>query len=813
MTSPLFRVIREEKRVEEVPDDGSPEDLMPTTFGEQGFSERDIEDWLEKAPRLLGEDLLIIQRQANPVDAGNLWPDLVAVDRQGALVIVELKQDWSGDNVYWQAVLYAAAYWKRCASEIIDLYSEYLHGDRAAAVERLKKHIGSQDEKDLKKRLNNRQRIVLVSREFYMSATTAVLWLRDHGLDVSCLKLTPYLGEEAEECYVSMTELVPELNSTDKPLAAEARKELLIPLRNIPNDDASAKLDSYRRRIRKFSWSVAAKLGDLLAPALVPPKTSYWASRVGDSRYFGFWYNHEPWNPNGFSFAIQVRVTEEGTAPFRVAALFQFHEDTARQGGVTEENIEELRKWMRKFTTASFGCTARELPDGWYEVNKTINVTLDREGAEQVAEMLATLVHDLYPRIEKTLGRHVPYERVGKLGSRPTFQLLPDENKAEDLTRTTFVTQGFSDELDRHDWLVSDASLLGEDLLVIQRDHCDMEGLRLWLDVLAVDRSGALVAVEIRLDWSGDSLYWEAPLHGATCSSRTPEQVIDLYEEYLGGDRTAAVEKLKDHTGSKDEGALKEKLNHRQRVLLVASAFAKEVTTTALWLQEHKIDVSCLQLTPYLDEETGECYVDRTNLLERDPEDLLTGLRVTQRQLAEHAAELHGLEGQDGQITKFSRAVADKVKDRIKPELWPSEADKLAQSWYDLCCFGLWRPGSPWFWFYIFVRVPKDERAAFRVTLLFQFSRTAAHLAGVSEESIRKLRGLTATFAEKPGWNARPTFGYYYEAGKTVHVALDEAGAELAAETLAEVIREMYPRIKRVLDKDAAKRSDSGAPG
>ena len=83
--------------------------------------------------------------------------------------------------------------------------------------------------------------------------------------------------------------------------------------------------------------------------------------------------------------------------------------------------------------------------------------------------------------------------------------------------------------------------------------------------------------------------------------------------------------------------------------------------------------------------------------------------------------------------------------------------------------------------------------------------------AGVSKSTVEKLRGLIATFAEKPGWNARPIFGFP-EAGKTVHVALDEAGAEVAAETLAEVIREMYPRIKRVLDKDAAKRSDSGAP-
>ena len=55
------------------------------------------------------------------MDAVNLWPDLVAVDRDGALAIVELKQDWAGYDIYRQASVYAAAYWKRRPEEIIDL--------------------------------------------------------------------------------------------------------------------------------------------------------------------------------------------------------------------------------------------------------------------------------------------------------------------------------------------------------------------------------------------------------------------------------------------------------------------------------------------------------------------------------------------------------------------------------------------------------------------------------------------------------------------------------------------------------------------
>jgi len=479
MASPLFRVIREERRVEEVPDEEGPDDLTETWFGVQGFSEPDdIESWLEKAPRLLGEDLLVIERQANPVEAVNLWPDLVAVDREGALVIVELKQDYSGYDIYWQASVYAAAYWKRTADEIIDLYSEYRGDEREKAVERLLEHTGSESVEDLKKKLNHRQRLVLEAHCFFESAATAVLWLKGHGLDVSCLKLTPYLGEEAEECYVMMTDIIP---SPDE-------ENLLVSLRQIPSESDSAMLARYQYRIDKFCRSVAAKLSELLSPEVLPDKTNASSVKVGDSRYFGFWYSHEPWTYSGFSFGIQVRVTEKGSARFRVTTLFQFHEDTACEAGVTKEQLDEIHQWMRRFTTAVFGYERRELPQGWHEVNKSIDVSLDRDGAERVAELLDNLIRDVYPRIEKVLGREVPLQPLGALTPRPALHLLPDGKKPEDLTRTTF---DFSDALDPHDWLVKDPRMLGEDLLVIQRDHSDVEGLS--CDILAVDRDGALL--------------------------------------------------------------------------------------------------------------------------------------------------------------------------------------------------------------------------------------------------------------------------------------------------------------------------------
>jgi RecB family endonuclease NucS len=52
----------------------------------------DLEDWIERDPWLLDEDLTIVGRQVW-LDAGS--PDLVAVDSAGRLVLVEIKRDRS----------------------------------------------------------------------------------------------------------------------------------------------------------------------------------------------------------------------------------------------------------------------------------------------------------------------------------------------------------------------------------------------------------------------------------------------------------------------------------------------------------------------------------------------------------------------------------------------------------------------------------------------------------------------------------------------------------------------------------------------
>lgn len=146
----------------------------------------DIQEWIEKTPEILGEPLLIISKEL-PLPSGKRL-DLLAVDKQAALVVIELKRDDSGTDVEWQAIKYTSYCSSFSNDEIFKYYAEYLGTDNDNAQEKIEGFIDSEIEE-----LNQKQRIILVSKEFHSDVISAVLWLREYEIDVECIRLTPHL--------------------------------------------------------------------------------------------------------------------------------------------------------------------------------------------------------------------------------------------------------------------------------------------------------------------------------------------------------------------------------------------------------------------------------------------------------------------------------------------------------------------------------------------------------------------------------------------------------------------------------------------
>lgn len=167
-------------------------ELTPVNFGTLKLSEPyDIEDWIENAPKVLGEELLIISRQYYVPSGKKL--DLLAIDKKANLVIIELKRDNSGSEVEWQAIKYASYCANFLTDEIFEIYATYLKTNVNEAQSKIENFLDVDIES-----LNESQRIILVSKEFHSDVISAVLWLRDFEINIECIRLRPYLTPDKQ---------------------------------------------------------------------------------------------------------------------------------------------------------------------------------------------------------------------------------------------------------------------------------------------------------------------------------------------------------------------------------------------------------------------------------------------------------------------------------------------------------------------------------------------------------------------------------------------------------------------------------------
>ncbi|MCP9761179.1 hypothetical protein EGI20_18340, partial [Aquitalea sp. S1-19] len=176
--------------------------LIPTTFAAEGLQERqDLQEALKRNIDAIAPDCLVIADEFSDWEDSRRRIDLLAIDRNANLVVIELKRDEIGAHMELQALRYAAMISNMTFDKACDYFERYLaaeglaDGDRECAREKLLAFTGL-DESQLDD-FGNDVRIVLASAAFGKELTTSVLWLRDKGIDIRCVRLTPfkYQGE------------------------------------------------------------------------------------------------------------------------------------------------------------------------------------------------------------------------------------------------------------------------------------------------------------------------------------------------------------------------------------------------------------------------------------------------------------------------------------------------------------------------------------------------------------------------------------------------------------------------------------------
>jgi hypothetical protein len=162
----------------------------PVSFSDIGVKERnDLEAWVTENPEVLGEELLVITSEFDRFDRSDRRLDVLALDKNGLLVIVELKLDLSRSFADQQAIRYAAF----CSTMTMEQVAEELAAFENCSLEDARKKILDFLKTDELPELDDKPRIILAAGSLDdEELVSTVLWLRSFGIDITCLEMTPY---------------------------------------------------------------------------------------------------------------------------------------------------------------------------------------------------------------------------------------------------------------------------------------------------------------------------------------------------------------------------------------------------------------------------------------------------------------------------------------------------------------------------------------------------------------------------------------------------------------------------------------------
>lgn len=378
--SNLYRVHPESKILQSVKE---------VDFSDFGIKERfDIQEWVETTPEVLGEELLIIAKEKSYFAGTRERPDLIALDKAGNIVVIELKRDDSGENTEWQAIKYASYWSKFKVKDIIEVFADYLkrrdeRGSELDEANASQKIVEFVDDGTLDN-INVKQRIFLVSHRYAKEVTSAVNWLINSGsISIKCIQLIPYYDSDKEAFYLQSNEILPVMGVEDIIITASGQIE------NAMGTTVPVRKDD---EVTQFFESLRDELLERLDRGLKPDKYSRWAGVGSDFRYYHFWYDSEIWDNWGNSYKVWLFSKTHSDKDMR--DNFGIYLDMSKKHlltrGFTEEDIKKLTSFLQKIELDNFKFT--EEGDNICLQTYILNDKLSEKTKEEVLGNLGALI-------------------------------------------------------------------------------------------------------------------------------------------------------------------------------------------------------------------------------------------------------------------------------------------------------------------------------------------------------------------------------------------------------------------------------------
>ena len=197
-------------------------EVQRTEFAQEGVKERgDLQRLLRDKPEAIEPGLFIVAEEFGHWEESRRRIDLLGLDREGNLVVIELKRN---EDVFMdlQAIRYAALVSPLSFSDLVDAHRDYLsrRDIDEDSRSRLLSFLGKEDD-DVE--IGSKPRIILVAQGFSTELTTAVIWLIDQGLDIKCVQVSPY--RMAEELLIDVRQVIPLPQASDYQVRIRGKAE------------------------------------------------------------------------------------------------------------------------------------------------------------------------------------------------------------------------------------------------------------------------------------------------------------------------------------------------------------------------------------------------------------------------------------------------------------------------------------------------------------------------------------------------------------------------------------------------------------
>ncbi len=172
---------------------------QPITLAEAGLTERShLQEWTTAHPHILGEGVMVVTLEFDRWRTAAGAPerdrlDVLGLDRNGRLVVAELKRDIAPDTVEMQALKYAALASRFTPETLATEHAKYLSRrgqptDEEAALDLLESHSAN----GLLPENLAKPRIVLLASSFPPVVTATAVWLSEMSLDITLIRFQAY---------------------------------------------------------------------------------------------------------------------------------------------------------------------------------------------------------------------------------------------------------------------------------------------------------------------------------------------------------------------------------------------------------------------------------------------------------------------------------------------------------------------------------------------------------------------------------------------------------------------------------------------